>query len=315
MEIWRIEQFKVKKSQTPAGTFYSDDSYIILNTFKAPEGDKLLHDVHFWLGRTTSQDEAGTAAYKTVELDDYLGGDPIQHREVDGHESHLFLSYFKDIGGVCLLEGGVASGFNKVKPEEFTPRLLLIKGRKFVRVQEVPLEIASLNAGDVFVLDAGLKIYQWQGRKSSKEEKHRAGALSRSLDDQRSGKPDVEVLEQGEKGNEDFWKHFGLTEEPSDIKDEDANDDAWEMDNSKKCFHLSDESGKLTFELKGEGTLSEDMLDEKDVFIIDAGHEIFCWIGKEASENERKQAMYRATKYIKDNGRPNYLPVTVVDSN
>ena len=34
------------------------------------------------LGDQSSQDEQGVAAYKTVELDDYLGGGPIQHREV-----------------------------------------------------------------------------------------------------------------------------------------------------------------------------------------------------------------------------------------
>lgn len=37
---------------------------------KTPDAEALSYDLHFWLGENTSQDEAGTAAYKTVELDD-----------------------------------------------------------------------------------------------------------------------------------------------------------------------------------------------------------------------------------------------------
>lgn len=55
---------------------------------------ELLYDVHFWIGRNSTQDEYGTAAYKTVELDTYHDDKPIQHREVEGNESNLFKSYF-----------------------------------------------------------------------------------------------------------------------------------------------------------------------------------------------------------------------------
>jgi hypothetical protein len=99
------------------GQFHTGDSYILLHTFKA--GDKIAYDVHFWLGAETSQDEAGTAALKTVELDDALGQVPVQHREVQDYESPLFLSYFNKTGGIRILAGGVDTGFNRVKPNEY----------------------------------------------------------------------------------------------------------------------------------------------------------------------------------------------------
>ncbi len=62
------------------GRFYSGDSYIVLHTFKNKASAALQWDVHFWVGSKSSQDEYGTAAYKSVELDDYLGGGPTIYR-------------------------------------------------------------------------------------------------------------------------------------------------------------------------------------------------------------------------------------------
>lgn len=53
-------------------------------------------DIHYWIGRASSQDEQGAAAIYVTQLDEYLGGSPIQHREMQGSESPRFRSYFRN---------------------------------------------------------------------------------------------------------------------------------------------------------------------------------------------------------------------------
>jgi len=259
------------------------------------------------LGTHTTQDEAGTAAYKTVELDDKLGGAPIQHREVQGHESELFLSYFKN--EIKLLSGGVETGFKHVKPEEYKPRLLHIKGKKKVRVTQVDLSRGSLNSGDVFILDGGLKIWQWNGKKSGPQEKQKGAQFSRALVDERKGRAKIQVLEEGDKDAE-FWKHLGG--EGAVASAEEGGDDLEaEKGGVKVLFHLSDASGSMVFKQVATGSqCKKSLLDSNDVFILDTGAEVFAWIGKGASQEEKTKALGFAQDYLTKFSRPAYLPIS-----
>jgi gelsolin len=312
LEIWRIEKFQVKKwPKEEYGKFFEGDSYIVLRTIKA--NDKFIWNVHFWLGLETSIDEAGTAAYKTVELDDFLGTAPTQFREVQGSESSTFLSYFPN-NTITILKGGVDSGFTHVKPEEYRPRLLHIKGKlKNVRVTEVPLSAKSLNSGDVFILDKGLDLYQFNGKRSSPGERIKGAQLARAIDDERKGLATVHVAEQGDS-DKAFWDAFwaGLGGE-GPISDESGSDDAAtaEAASLKKLFRLQEQAdGTLNFTLVAEGKFDKSQLDSGDVFILDQGQEVFVWAGQKSSPKERKWGIQYAQSYLAKYNRPLNLPIS-----
>ena len=107
---------------------------------------------------------------------------PVQHREVQGSESDLFMSYFKRTGGIEYLPGGVASGFKTVVSGTHPTRLLHLKGKRTVRVKEVKLTGASLVKNDVFVLDAGRKIYVFNGVNANKYEKAKGIEVANQID-------------------------------------------------------------------------------------------------------------------------------------
>jgi len=313
MQIWRIEKFNVKTwPKDQYGSFYDGDSYICLNTYKEKDSPKLRWDVHFWLGKFTSQDEAGTAAYKTVELDDLLGGDPVQHREVQGFESELFLGYFKN--EIKLLSGGVDSGFKKVGPKEYKPKLLWVKGtKKFVRVTEVEMKVDSLNSGDVFILDCGLDIFQFNGAGAGPQEKMKGAQVCRGLNDDRSGKAAVHVFEEGASGDEHFktfmTKLGGKVGDKIKSASEGGSDDL--KPGPKILFHLSDASGKLEFKKVGEGSaINKKLLQSDDCHILDCGNEIIVWVGKGANKTERSKALGFAQTYLADSGKPAFTPIS-----
>lgn len=314
MEIWRIEKLKVVAQDVKTyGSFYSGDSYICLNTRKVES--HLEWDIHFWLGTTTSQDEQGVAAYKTVELDDHLGGGPVQYREVQDHESRKFLSYFPK--GIRYLEGGIESGFKKVQRGVYEKRLFHVKGKRNVRVSQVELHYSSLNKGDVFILDEGMTIHCWNGSQCSRTERMKGIEVARRIrDEERGGKAKLVIIDEA-KDHRDESKFFEALGSRGEIKDasEGGDDVAFEKHSqqSVSLYRVSDESGTLEITPVNEMPLRKEHLDSNDCFILDCGSSgIFVWVGKKCTDAEKKAGMKNGMEFINKKGYPNWTQVTRV---
>ncbi|XP_050081453.1 gelsolin isoform X1 [Anopheles maculipalpis] len=320
LEVWRVENFQpVVIPKAEHGKFYTGDSYIVMNTKESKSG-VLSWDVHFWLGLETSQDEAGSAAILTVQLDDRHNGAPVQHREVQDHESPLFLSYFP--GGVRYAAGGVKSGFNEVETNAAgEKRLFQVKGAKNVRVRQVPLTIGSMNKGDCFILDAGYDIYVYVGASAKRVEKIKAISAAGQIRDQdHAGRANVHILDEFASSSEqqEFFDVLGEGS-PDDVAEESESDEAYERTDCKTItlYHVSDASGSLEINPIGERPLKQSMLDsDQDCYILDTGAgSIYVWIGKGATGQERSQAMVKAQEFITVKGYPVHTAVHRVVEN
>lgn len=56
------------------------------------------------------------------------------------------------------------------------------------------MTLDSVNSGDVFILDLGLKLVQFNGNQSGALERAKAAQMCRLIDAERDGKPEVVVF-------------------------------------------------------------------------------------------------------------------------
>lgn len=313
LQVWRVENFNlVPVPENLYGGFYTGDAYLILNTIKQRSGN-LQYDLHFWLGDFCTQDESGSAAIFTVQMDDFLGGKPIQYREVQGHESKTFLGYFKS--GIKYMKGGVASGFKHVVTNEVTvQRVLQVKGRRVVRATEVPVSWDSFNTGDCFILDLGNEIYQWCGSQSNRFEKLKATQVAKGIrDSERSGRARVYVCDEGAEREKMIEVLGPKPDLPAGASDDIKADASNRM--RAKLYKVSNATGTMSIALvAAENPFVQSALESGDCFILDHGSDgkIFVWKGKDANMDERKTAMKAADEFIKKMGYPKHTQVQIL---
>ncbi|XP_030274770.1 advillin [Sparus aurata] len=301
--IWRIEKMElVQVPEKSYGNFYEGDCYVLLSTQKA--GSAVSYDIHYWIGSESTQDEQGAAAVYTIQLDEFLGSTPVQHREVQNHESDTFRGYFKQ--GIIYKKGGVASGMRHTETNTYdVKRLLHVKGRKRVIAKEVEMSWKSFNLGDVFLLDMGKTIVQWNGPKCNRQEKLKGMLLAKDIRDrERGGRAEIRVVEGEAESNSPHNMEIlngVLGERTSRLTDgpPDATVDQQQKSNLT-LYHVSDNDGQMKVTEVATRPLIQDLLNHDDCYFLDqGGTKIFVWKGKKANKAERQAAMTRALEFIK----------------
>ncbi|CAL8295648.1 unnamed protein product [Merluccius merluccius] len=303
LQIWRIESMELAPvAQSLHGNFFTGDAYVVLRT--AVQKNNSFYDLHYWLGKECTQDESTAAAIFTVQLDDFLGGKPVQYRELQGVESTAFTSLFK--GGITYKTGGVSTGFHHVITNDLSAqRLFHVKGRRVVRATEVPLSWSNFNKGDCFIVDLGAVVYQWCGSLCNKFERLKAMQVATGIrDNERNGRAKLVVVEEGREPPQ-------LTEvlgSKPELPEEDDNEDTVaDIANRKiaKLYMVSDASGDMKVSLVSEeNPFLQDQLLSEECFILDNGKnkKIFVWKGCNANPSERREAMKTAEGFIKQMG-------------
>ncbi|XP_014809683.1 PREDICTED: villin-1 isoform X2 [Calidris pugnax] len=314
LQIWRIENMEMVPVPTNSyGNFYEGDCYVLLSTRKS--GSSFSYNIHYWLGKESSQDEQGAAAIYTTQMDEHLGTVAVQYREVQGHESETFRAYFKQ--GLIYKKGGVASGLKHAETNTYNiQRLLHVKGKKNVVAGEVDMSWNSFNRGDVFLLDLGQLIIQWNGPESNRNERLKAMTLAKDIRDrERGGRAKVGVVDgENEAASPGLMKVLmHVLGEKRNIKSAIPDDKVdQKLSSSLKLYHVSNESGNLVIQEVAIRPLTQDMLLHEDCYILDQGGiKIFVWKGKNANKEEKQQAMSRALGFIK---AKNYPATTTVET-
>ncbi|KAM9076370.1 villin-like protein isoform 5-T8 [Megaptera novaeangliae] len=315
LHIWITENLKmVPVPERAYGNFFEEHCYIVLHSLKATSGAS--KDLHYWVGKEAGVEAQGTAGSFVQHLQETLGGATVQHREVQGHESACFRSYFRP--GIIYRKGGLASALKHVETNVYNiQRLLHIRAEKHVSASEVELSWHSFNKSDIFLLDLGKMMIQWNGPKTSTAEKARGLALTHSLQNrERGGRAQIGVVDDEAEAT-DLMQimeavlgcRVGNLHTAMPSKSTDQLQKA-----NVRLYHVYEKGKDVVIQELATCPLAQDLLQKEDCYILDqGGFKIYVWQGRMTSLQEKKAAFSRALGFIQAKGYPSYTNVEVVD--
>ncbi|KNC50346.1 uncharacterized protein AMSG_12014 [Thecamonas trahens ATCC 50062] len=198
----------------------------------------------------------------------------------------------------------VGSVLRKAKADK-EPVLMRIKGKRQPFAVYMPVEPASLNSGDSFVLDLDTTLFVFKGRRSNRLEKVTAMRVAtRIRDKERSMRATIHEIDQGSSdrdvSNLPFWTTIGGMSPDSVAPPDSAPDDAtYEAEvNAVTVLYRVAADGSL--ESVSTGRLDASPLGDNDVFVLDSPHEVYVWLGRKTPSALRNVGVDAANRLIAD---------------
>jgi gelsolin len=249
--VWRIEGgvfpgerfYLAALSEEKTGLFFNGDCYVILHSreLNARNNRYFSHELYVWVGERTTYAEATVAAYKALELDEYLGGGVALHREIQSAPSDGFMHIFPRIeirrGGArtdrlkeaglplpasvqaeenvmsdaASADGGDDDYYGRARSMKRIFKLFTSAEAIFVVVMDLRPSMDNLNDEDMCMVDTGDRIWVWSGRATTVVEKSRVSQLVYDVLLERPG-TQIEYVSQNDDRSNIVYSLLGASE-------------------------------------------------------------------------------------------------------
>ncbi|XP_025831083.1 protein flightless-1-like, partial [Agrilus planipennis] len=311
--IWEIENFLPNRiDECTHGKFYEGDCYIVLKTLLDDSGS-LTWKIYFWIGKKASLDKLACAAIHAVNLRNYLGAQCRTIREEQGDESEEFLSLFDT--QITYIEGGrTLSGFYTVEDMIYEIRCYRIHAAgASIHLETVAIAPESLDPGYVFMLDAGPKIFLWYGKTSKNTLKSKARLMAEKINkNERKNKAEI-LTEMMGKESTDFLRVLGIHDDEYRLVPQEHVDPDF-VPVQPRLYQVRLGMGYLELpqvEIP-HGKLTQNLLNSKNVYILDCYVDVFVWIGKKSTRLVNAAAVKLSEELFNMIDRPDFAMVTRV---
>lgn len=266
----------------------------------------LVDVVYFWIGRSCSIDDKGSAAMQAADFSKQFGRSVMLVRVTQNREPDHFLSHYPY--SFVVRRGHRDQWLDDVQKRA---SLYQVRGSSKLQARAIEMEAVSfsLSSSDVYIVTnpADKRVFVWAGKRANEFELAYAQSFVKNSVALASAGASYQVENIKEDSEPKlFWDTLGGNAEYAKNFD---------LERKRRFFFCTDRTS--VFKVNEIEDFIQDDLQERGVVMLDGYVEIFLWVGAKATQKEKDMALQTAEDYIReaDDGRPSNCPLYRVNAN